>query len=57
MATGFHAHTHPHALASEVLVELLGLFLVFRPLLAQFARVGVHVRNLPEAQALILEAL
>jgi len=53
MPTGFHAHTHSHAALAEFVLELLGLFLVSQPCLAEFLRVGVHVRNLLEDRVII----
>jgi hypothetical protein len=41
MPTGFHADAHGHTALAELVVELLGLFLVFQPGFAQFARIRV----------------
>jgi hypothetical protein len=53
MPTGFHAHAHGHATLAELVVELLGLFLVAQARFAQLARIRVHVRNLLEARVIV----
>jgi len=53
MPTGFHAYAYGHAALAEFALELLGLFLVSQARFAEFARVGVYVRNLLEARVII----
>ena len=45
---GFHADARPHAIGSEVLLEVSASPLVFEALLVEFARVGVNMSNLLE---------
>ena len=53
MSTGLHAYPHCHADLTEFAVELPGRFLVSEACFAEFARVGVYVRNLLEARVII----
>jgi hypothetical protein len=53
MSAGFHAYPHRYAAGAEIPVELFGLFFVSQARFAEFARVGVYVRNLLEARVII----
>src|SRR5947207_6698862 len=50
---GFHAYPHGHAALAELVVELLGLFLVSQAGFAEFASIGVHIGNLLEARVIV----
>jgi hypothetical protein len=53
MPARFHADAHCQTAFAEFTVKLLGLFLVSQACFAEFACVGVYIRNLLEARVIV----